>query len=258
MIAGAVVAGCSSEKMPALFMAHGSPYLLDDVQWRAELAAWGQALRKPKAILSISAHWIDAPVTLSATRQVPLVYDYYGFPERYYDVRYAAPTAPDLAARLTKMLPNVRSSDRGLDHGTYMPLLSMYPKADIPILQMSIPTFDIAELVKLGQSLAPLRDEGVLIIGSGFLTHNMRAFSDTTPAWATEFDAWTAEIVAKRDVDALARYRELAPGVKMALPTHEHFVPVAVALGAALESNVTFPITGFTYGSFTKRSVQFG
>lgn len=250
----------SPSKMPTLFMAHGSPYLLDDAAWRAELAAWGQALPRPKAVLMISAHWVDAPITLSATRTVPLVYDYYGFPERYYDVRYDAPGAPELAARITKLLPNVQSSDRGLDHGTYMPLLSMYPKADIPILQMSIPTFDIEPLVGIGRSLASLRDEGVLIVGSGFITHNMRAIGQETPTWASEFDAWTAETVAKRDVDALARYREQAPGVRYALPTHEHFVPIAVALGAALESNgpTTFPITGFTYGSFTKRSVQLG
>src|SRR4030095_7255129 len=136
--------------------------------------------------------------------------------------------------------------DRGLDHGAYVPLVAMYPEADIPVLQMSIPTMDPATLMTLGRALAPLRDEGILIVGSGFLVHNLRAIDmsrTTPPPWASEFDAWAAEAIAKRDVDALAKYRQTAPGVRMALPTHEHFVPVLVALGASLDrtERVTFP-----------------
>ena len=140
----------------------------------------------------------------------------------------------------------------------------MYPEADVPVLQVSLPSLDPQALFDLGRALAPLRDEGVLIVGSGFLTHNLRAAnfgpSAATPAWATEFDAWAADVLARQDVDALLDYRHRAPGVRLALPTHEHFVPVVAALGAAVDrpDAVTFPITGFAYGSMTRRSVQFG
>lgn len=256
-----------STTMPSIFLAHGSPFLLDDAAWVAELRGWAQSLPRPRSILMISAHWIDRPVTLGATRTVPLVYDFYGFPPKYYQVEYEAPGAPELAERVRSLLgpANVASApERGLDHGAYVPLVAMYPGADVPVLQISIPTEDPAALVELGRALAPLRREGVLIVGSGFLTHNLRTIDwrarNGTPAWASEFDAWSAAALEARDIDALVDYKKRAPGVQMALPTHEHFVPVLVALGAALESSdpVRFPITGFVHGSFTKRSVQFG
>ena len=130
---------------------------------------------------------------------------------------------------------------------------------------MSLPTLEPAELFRLGRTLAPLRKEGILIVGSGFLTHNLRSMdfrpNAPPPTWAKEFDAWTADVLARRDVDALLAYRERAPGVRQALPTHEHFVPVVVALGAAIDdatATPSFPISGFTYGTATRRSVQFG
>jgi 4,5-DOPA dioxygenase extradiol len=214
----------------------------------------------------VSAHWLNRPVTIGATRTVPLVYDFYGFPKRFYEVQYAAPGAPELAARVRALLtsegPVAEEPERGLDHGAYVPLVALYPEADIPVLQLSIPSLEPAQLVRVGHALAPLRNEGVLIVGSGFITHNMNALSwegGPPPSWATEFDAWAAEVLAAKDVDRLARFREIGPGVHQALPTVEHFVPAAVALGAALETSgpVSFPITGFTYGSFTKRSVEF-
>jgi 4,5-DOPA dioxygenase extradiol len=253
--------------MPSVFLAHGSPLLLDDATWVAELRAWAKAMPRPRAILMISAHWVEKPIALGATRTVPLVHDFFGFPEKYYDVVYPAPGAPDLARRVRSLLaPDavVDEPDRGLDHGAYVPLVAMYPDADVPVLQMSIPTLAPAPLVELGRRLAPLRREGVLIVGSGFLTHNLAAIdwdgAAPPPTWATEFDAWSADALARRDVDALVAYRERAPGVRLALPTHEHFVPVLVALGASVDAAdaVSFPIEGFTYGSFTKRSVQFG
>ena len=253
--------------MPAIFLAHGSPMLLDDSAWVAELAAWALAMPRPRSVLMISAHWVNKPVTLGAKRAVPLVYDFYGFPERHYRVQYAAPGAPALAERVRALLgrqPVADDDQRGLDHGAYVPLVAMYPLADVPVLQMSIPTLDAATLVDLGRALAPLRDEGVLIVGSGFLTHNMNAFDFSPgarpPTWAREFDEWSRATLEKRDVDALAKYRERAPGVKHALPTHEHFVPVAVAMGASVDGveSVRFPIGGFMAGSFSRRSVQFG
>lgn len=255
------------ERMPVIFLAHGSPLLLDDAGWVAELKRWAAAMPRPKSILMLSAHWEQKPVTLGATRTVSLVYDFYGFPKKYYEVTYPAPGAPELAARAWEVLGETQSvaaaPDRGLDHGACVPLIAMYPNADVPVLQVSLPTMDAPTLLALGRMLAPLRREGVLIVGSGFLTHNLRALdlrsNPVTPAWAAEFDAWSADVITRRDVDALLDYRNRAPGVRQALPTHEHFVPVVVAMGAAAEdSAVQFPITGFVAGSLTRRSVQFG
>jgi 4,5-DOPA dioxygenase extradiol len=257
----------STSRLPSLFLAHGSPILLTDRPWIAQLNQWAAHLPRPKAVLMLSAHWLDKPVTLGATTPVPLVYDFYGFPAEFYRTKYPAPPAPALAARVRALLGAGNTVDepgRGLDHGAYVPLVAMYPDADIPVLQASLPSLEPRELLALGKALAPLRDEGVLIVGSGFLTHNLRRMSfdpnAPTPQWAAEFDAWAGDVLARRDVDALMKYRETAPGVRESLPTHEHFVPVIVALGAALDdaAAVTFPITGWAYGSGTKRSVQFG
>jgi 4,5-DOPA dioxygenase extradiol len=256
-------------RTPTIFVAHGAPPLLDDAGWMSELNAWAHALPAPKAILMLSAHWEERPITLGATTTVPLIYDFYGFPKRYYDQQYPAPGAPALAARIRKTLepvvPVMDEPDRGLDHGAYVPLVAMYPQADVPTLQASLPSMDPAELFALGRRIAALRDEGVLIVGSGFLTHNLRSIDFSagapTPAWASEFDAWAGDAIERKDVDALLDYRRRAPGVRLALPTPEHFVPVLVALGAAADDPaeaVQFPIEGFWGGSATKRSVQFG
>ncbi len=254
--------------MPVVFIAHGAPPLLDDESWKAELAAWSKAMPTPKAVLSLSAHWENAPIAIGATKPIPLVYDFYGFPERYYALQYPAPGAPDLAARVRdllrgKVIPFVDDEQRGLDHGTYIPLLSMYPKADVPVLQISLPGLDPKALYDLGRALAPLRDEGVLIAGSGFLTHNMRALREsTTPAWAEEFDAWTADAVARGDVDALVDFETKAPAARLAHPREEHFAPLITAAAAAIDrgGDVTFPITGYWSMAlaFTRRSVQIG
>ena len=251
--------------MPVLFQAHGAPPLLDDPGWMAELLAWGQALPRPKAIVVVSAHWEERPLSIGATTAVPLIYDFYGFPERFYRLQYPSPGAPAVAARIRELLAAatiacVDEPARGLDHGAYIPLLCMYPQAEIPVLQISLPSQVPAELFAVGRALAPLRGEGVLLIGSGFLTHNLRTLAmRSTPAWASEFDAWSAETIAGHDIDALLDYRRRAPGVRESLPTHEHFVPVIVAAGAAGDGAVSFPITGFWWGgSMTRRSVQFG
>jgi 4,5-DOPA dioxygenase extradiol len=255
-----------TDRMPALFAAHGAPMLLDDQSWMSELATWAKALPRPTAILMISAHWEARPATLGATVTVPLVYDFYGFPERYYQTRYPAPGAPALAARVKELLGARRIAvaddpARGLDHGAYVPLVAMYPDASIPVLQLSLPALDPQVLFQLGAALAPLRQEGVLVFGSGFLTHNMRfAFQRGVPAWAQEFDAWAADALERRDVDALLDFERRAPAAATALPTWEHYAPLLVSLGAAQETtSVTFPITGFWMGgAFTRRSVQFG
>jgi len=256
-----------SDRLPSIFLAHGSPFLLDDTEWMAQLGQWAAAMPRPSAVLMLSAHWEQKPVTLGATHSVPLVYDFYGFPAKFYQVQYPAPPAPDLARRIRELLGRTQpviESDRGLDHGAFVPLMAMYPKADVPVLQVSLPNLEPATLFELGRAFAPLRREGVLIVGSGFLTHNLRAMDMSpdaaTPAWAAEFDAWAAETLAEGDMDRLLDYRRRAPGVRMALPTQEHFVPVIAAAGSAVDEPgpVTFPITGYNFGSLTKRSVQFG
>lgn len=255
------------ELMPVIFAAHGAPVLLDDAQWMSELAGWAQALPRPKSVLMISAHWERRPVTLAATRPVPLVYDFYGFPERYYRTQYPAPGAPQLAARVRALLdaaaiPWYDEPARGLDHGAFVPLLAMYPAAGIPVLQISMPAMDPAALYELGRALGTLRREGTLIFGSGFLTHNMRyAFRPGVPAWAREFDEWAHGALSRFDIDALLNFRSRAPAADQALPTWEHYAPVLVAAGAAEAAPhaASFPITGFWMdGAFTKRSVQFG
>lgn len=256
----------ASARMPVIFAAHGAPILLDDEGWMGELASWAKLMPRPASILMVSAHWEKRPTTFGATRTVPLVYDFSGFPERYYQTKYPAPGAPELAARVRDLLGqrNIAVTDdpaRGLDHGAYVPLVAMYPDADVPVLQLSMPGLDAQQLFNLGRALAPLRGEGVLVFGSGFLTHNLRyAFRPGIPQWAREFDAWAEDALARFDVDALVDFQTRAPAARMALPTWEHYAPVLVAAGAVAEERprVSFPIAGWWMeGAFTRRSVQF-
>ncbi|MFI9121512.1 dioxygenase [Streptomyces bikiniensis] len=259
----------TQERMPALYLSHGAPPLADDPVWPGELAAWSAGLPRPKAILVVSAHWEEAPLALGATETVPLVYDFWGFPEHYYRVAYAAPGAPALAESVRKLLrapgtPVQDVPDRGLDHGAYVPLVEMFPDADVPVLQISLPTLDPRRLLDAGRRLAPLRDEGVLIVGSGFFTHNLAALRHPgggVPGWSAEFDAWGREALAARDVDALLDFAHKAPAGRLAHPRTEHFAPLFVTLGAAdaagdLDTGRSV-IDGFWMG-LAKRSVQFG
>lgn len=256
----------TTDRMPVIFLAHGSPMSLEDANWRESLGTWMGSFAKPRAILMLSAHWVSAPTVIGAKRTVPLVYDFYGFPAHYYQIQYASPGAPELAARVASLLAplgGVAQSERGLDHGAFVPLLGMYPAADVPVLQVSLPSEDPQTLWRMGEALAPLRDEGVLIVGSGFLTHNLRIAdwrsNPPVPEWAREFDAWSKETLLRRDQDALLDYRERAPGVRIALPTHEHFVPIIPVMAASrADDAIRFPIEGFAFGGFTMRSVQFG
>ncbi len=256
-----------SDRVPALYLGHGAPPLVEDPIWPAELARWAADLPRPQAILVVSAHWEAAPLTIGATTTVPLVYDFYGFPERYYRVRYPAPGAPLLARRVRELVGGTTAvaedPARGLDHGAYVPLTVMYPGADVPVLQISMPSLSATELLSLGRRLAPLREEGVLIMGSGFMTHGLPFLRDfrpdaPAPSWSSEFDAWAAETLARGDVDALVDYRRLAPGLPYAHPTVDHFVPLFVALGASIEhpDRARTVIDGYFLG-LSKRSLQF-
>lgn len=252
-----------ADRFPVIYLSHGAPPLADDKLWTSQLASWSADLPRPKAILMVSAHWEDAPVTIGATTPQPLVYDFWGFPDRYYDVTYPAPGAPALAQRVGALLGDVKQApDRGLDHGAYVPLVEMYPDADVPVLQVSMPSLDPQRLYDVGVRLAPLRDEGVLIIGSGFFTHNlsltgMHQPSDVAPpSWSSEFDHWGADVLAGGDVDALLDFEHKAPAAHVAHPRTEHFAPLFVAAGAASGTSATSVIDGYWYG-LAKRSVQF-
>lgn len=252
-------------KTPALYIGHGAPPLLDDPLWSSQLAAWANELERPSAILVVSAHWESAPLTVGSTSgQTPLIYDFGGFAPKYYNLQYRAPGAPDLAARIKGLMSEhvADQPNRGLDHGAYVPLLKMFPDADIPVLQMSIPTHDPEKLFKIGQQLAPLRDEGVLIIGSGFLTHGLPFLRDfsidaTPPGWSVEFDLWAQEVLSRGAVDELMNYKALAPGMPYAHPTVEHFAPIFITLGAATQADAApdTAIDGYWMG-LSKRSFQ--
>ena len=254
--------------MPALYLSHGAPPLADDATWTGQLRQWAAELPQPSAILVVSAHWESAPLTVGATDQVPLTYDFGGFPQRYYDVTYDAPGAPDLATNVTKLVgrpghPVFQDPSRGLDHGAYVPLVEMFPNADVPVLQVSMPTLDPSELFELGRTLAPLRDDGVLIIGSGFTTHNLREalFGDVSGAasqWTREFDAWAKETVESGDIDAVLDFEHVAPAALRAHPRSDHFAPLFVALGAASDTGIdaSSAVDGFWMG-MSKRSFQF-
>lgn len=254
-----------NDRMPALYIGHGAPPLLDDRLWSAQLAAWAADLPRPTAILIVSAHWESAPVSLSASH-VPLVYDFGGFDPKYFRMTYETPDATAFAKRIAGLMPSTepvhQHTSRGLDHGAWVPLTIMYPAGDIPVLQMSLPTHDPARLMKLGERLKPLRDEGVLIIGSGFLTHGLPFLKDfridaAAPGWSSDFDAWAGEALARGDVDALADFKHQAPGMPYAHPTVEHYSPLFVTLGAATDPGEPGiqVIDGFWMG-LSKRSLQ--
>jgi len=251
--------------IPVAFVGHGAPSLALDPAKGADLAAIAAAFPRPFAVLAISAHWESRAPTIGTVNPRPLLRDYSGFPEELSRVAYPAPPAAALGRRVENLLRpwNVaRSLDRALDHGVWVPLVHMFPDAGVPVLQLSLPgRLSGTELVKIGAALAPLRADGVLVLGSGSLTHNLRLarYEDPSPppAWAVEFDTWCAEALARFDVDALADYRHRSPALHVAHPTEEHFLPLLIAVGAASiqTPQITFPITGFEHRSMSRRSV---
>jgi 4,5-DOPA dioxygenase extradiol len=256
--------------LPSLYLSHGAPPVFDDAVWLDEFLAWAVSLPKPKAILIVSAHWEQAPLMLSATAaNTPLVYDFGGFPRRYYEMEYRTPDATALAQQVVAALSPATTlyehTRRGLDHGAWVPLKAMYPLGDVPVLQLSMPTEEAESLLELGARLKPLREEGVLIIGSGFMTHSFEAIrrylrgDDSLAKHIEEFDHWVDEALARGDIDALADYAAKAPGAAVAHPTVDHFVPIFVTLGAASrpDAPAQTAIGGMAMGN-SKRSFQIG
>ena len=261
--------------LPAIYLGHGAPPLLDDELWMDQLFTWSQSMPKPRAVLIVSAHWEHAPISITSTDAAPrLVYDFGGFEQRFFEMTYPTPEASALGREVAAVLPDTEDlhehRSRGLDHGAWVPLKVMYPLADVPVLQLSLPTHAPDRLIELGRRLAPLREQGVLVIGSGFLTHGLPFLTPEVflgaappPTWSTEFDAWAAQALDRGDVDELAAFRDRAPGMPYAHPTVEHFTPLFVALGAgaggtdgrSVDRPIETVVDGFAFG-LAKRSVQ--
>ena len=237
-----------SPRMPVLFVGHGSPMnAIEDNAWRRSWQAVGAELlaraAQPQLILCVSAHWLTrGGWQLTGMANPKTIHDFGGFPRALYELSYPAPGSPDWARQVLDTLAEAgitahADETRGLDHGAWVPLMFMYPDADIPVLQISLhPHFTPAHHYQLGRALAPLRQQGALIVGSGSLTHNLHEFrSDHGPtqAYVEAFADWIATTLAAGDTAALLDYRARAPHAERAHPTDEHLLPLMFALGAA-------------------------
>lgn len=248
---------------PTAFVSHGSPMLvLEDGAAHRFLKGFGDIMPEPRAILAVSAHWeTDRPV-LSRAAKPDTIHDFGGFPRELFEMRYPAPGAPDVAETAARLLAEAGfdpelSPDRGLDHGAWVPLKLAYPDADVPVTQLSIqPRRDPEWHFRLGRALRPLRDEGVLILGSGAVTHNLEAFfrggfehDSSVPDWVNAFSRWLAAAIEEGRLDDLLAYRERAPFGAENHPTPDHILPLFVALGAAGDSLAAKRVhDSFTYG----------
>lgn len=232
--------------LPTIFLSHGSPMLaLQDSPARRFLQGLGKSLQRPEAIVVVSAHWeTRGGPAVSLARQPETIHDFGGFPRALFEMQYPAPGAPAAAQRAAALLesagiPAGVSADRGLDHGAWVPLSLMYPGADIPVTQLSVVRgASPADHERLGLALAALRHEGVLVVGSGSLTHNLYEFRGQgidapVPDWVSEFEAWTKARLEASDRAALLDYRSIAPFAAQNHPTDEHLLPLFVAMGAA-------------------------
>jgi len=231
-------------EMPVVFVSHGSPMLpFEDIPARKFLLGLGAKLPRPKAILCISAHWESPTVRATGAQTLETIHDFAGFPKALYELEFDAPGSPELAARAVSLLKDAGiaaevDACRGRDHGCWNPLMLAFPQSGIPVVQLSlIDGGDAAAHLKLGQALAPLRQEGVLIFCSGGAVHNLRWLDREnrghTIDWAEAFDRWVDAKIVAGDTEALAHYRDEAPNAALAHPSEEHFLPLLVAIGAA-------------------------
>lgn len=263
-------------RLPSLFVSHGSPMMaLEPSPARDFLAGLGTQLPRPRAILMVSAHhdaaYQGGRATVTASPAPPTIHDFGGFPDELFAMRYRAPGDPALAARIALLLGDhgltvTADPERGLDHGAWVPLSLIYPQADIPVVQLSIASHASPEWhFALGQALAPLREEGVLIVGSGSITHNLRALFSSrlpigapAPAWVTDFTDWIAERMAAGAVDDVLHAVELAPHGHDNHPTPDHILPLFVAMGAGgtafaaerLHASTTYGLLGMDVYAF--------
>jgi 4,5-DOPA dioxygenase extradiol len=249
--------------MPSLFISHGAPSIaLEHDDFTRAAAAFGATLAGARAIALVSAHWQAREVRVNAVAHPETIYDFGGFSDALYQIRYEAPGDPTLARDIATILGDAPLEEsRGWDHGLWVPLRILLPEARVPIIEIAQPYPTTPDaLLSLGRALAPLRDRGLAIIGSGGIVHNLRAIhlgDKNAPVddWAKDFDDWFATNLATRDFATLTRYRDLAPHAALAVPTPEHFEPVFVTLGAARESDsVTTIYEGFHYGNLSMRT----
>jgi 4,5-DOPA dioxygenase extradiol len=243
--------------LPSLFVSHGTPMLaLADDDFTESLRRFAEHLpEKPQAIVVVSAHGTsnDHSVEVTAGTRNHLVYDFKGFPGELYQMEYPCPGAPELAVKIAGLLSSAAfevslDTSGGLDHGVWIPLRLMFPEADIPVIQIATPLrADAAQLLKIGKALAPLRNEGVLLMGSGGAVHNLRELqwhqkNAQAQPWAAEFERWLIKTLIKKDVDALIHFAEEAPQAALAHPTSEHFLPILFTVGSALSGDQAIPI----------------
>ncbi|QIM53110.1 dioxygenase [Hydrogenophaga crocea] len=241
-------------RLPTVFISHGAPtFALEPGRAGPALAALGRALPRPRAVLVVSPHWMSTVPLVGTASRPETVHDFGGFPAALYRLQYPVSGAPAEAQRAFDLLVaagwSPRSdAQRGLDHGAWVPLMHLYPEADVPVFQVSLPArLDSASAWALGQALAPLADEGVLIVGSGSLTHNLYEFRAGDPreaAYAREFSDWVREAVLQRDDERLLHTLSRAPHAQRAHPTTEHFLPLLVAAGAAAPQRAVSVIEG--------------
>lgn len=257
----------SDSTLPTLFVSHGAPTLaLDPAETGAAWQSLAGALPRPKAVLCVSAHWTTAAPMVSGPARNPTIHDFHGFPAPLYQIAYPAPGDPALAERVARLLSGAGMSasidrERGLDHGAWVPLRLMYPKADVPTVQLSVqPGRDAAWHYRMGEALTPLRGEGVLILASGGAVHNLREVTwqgGPAPGWAQGFDEWLAAALAEGRTADLIDWRR-APHARQAQPTDEHFLPLFVALGAAGKGARGERVHhGFTLGSMSMAAFKF-
>jgi len=253
-------------RAPSVFVSHGSPIVaLQSGPYQDALAQFGRSVR-PRAIVAISAHWGSGrTVSVTDTQWHTTLHDFAGFPAQLYDLTYNAPADPKLASHIVGALNKAGfqagiTKDRGLDHGVWIPLRLMYPEADIPVVALSVPLqLSPEELYKVGQTLASLREQGVMIFGSGGIVHNLRLvqFEDKNfpvERWAAEFDRWFRDAMEQKNPAELFNYRNVAPHGQLDVPTFEHFAPVFVVLGAGSETGrVTTLYEGFEHGNVSMR-----
>jgi 4,5-DOPA dioxygenase extradiol len=256
----------ATSRTPVLFVSHGAPTVaLEKGGLEAALAGFAAALGRPRAIVVVSAHWTarrDVGVTAAPRHRV--IHDFGGFDRALHEIEWPAPGAPDLAARVAALLraagfPSALEPARGLDHGAWIPLRLAYPDAAVPVVKVAPPGAEPAVLLTMGAALAPLRDEGILLVASGGIVHNLGAIrfgDDAGPdPWAVRFDAWCRDRVAALDADGLARWREDAPDARLAQPTPEHLAPIFVAMGARLPGDRAETLyEGIRYGNLSMRT----
>jgi 4,5-DOPA dioxygenase extradiol len=256
-------------RLPSLFVSHGAPtFALEPGRAGELLRAFGERLPRPRAVLVVSPHWVTRGVSVTGAARLPTIHDFGGFGPELEALQYPAAGAPDIARRAAELLsqagwPVTVNDNRGLDHGAWVPLMHMFPKADVPVVQVSMPaTLDPAGAVRLGRALAPLADEGVLIVGSGSLTHNLYEFrmqATEEAAYATAFVNWARRSVQSHDETALVEYLQRAPDARRAHPTPDHYLPLPFAFGAAeAGAPVTVLEGGMRYGMLSMESYSFG